>query len=211
MKVFIHPASPNCVAVLAAAMEAGVELEREVVDLFSGANSDPRFLAINPNGLVPVLDDGGFILWETAAILQYLAARSGVRRLLPVDERMRADVTRWQFWNVAHWQPALQVFIFQNLFKRMKGLGQADAGAITETMPRFARNAAILDAALRGRSWLCGDGITVADLSVGAYLVYAEAASVPLAPYTSLLAWWTRLRERPAWRAAQSGLAAFPH
>lgn len=209
MKVFIHPASPNCVAVLAAAMEAGVELEREVIDLFAGAHSNPRFLAINPNGLVPVLVDGGFILWETAAILQYLAARSTPRRLLPEDERMRADVSRWQFWNVAHWQPALQVFIFQNLFKRLKGLGVADPGAITEAMPRLAKNAAILDAALQRRAWLCGDAITVADLSVGAYLVYASAAGVPLEPYPALLAWWSRLRERPAWMAAEAGLAAF--
>ena len=73
MKAYIHPASPNCVAVLTLAQELSVPLETETVDLFAHANTAPEFLSINPNGLVPVLIDGDFVLWETTAILQYLA------------------------------------------------------------------------------------------------------------------------------------------
>ena len=209
MKLYIHPASPNCVAVLAVGTEIGLRLETETVDLFSDANSEPRFLAVNPNGLVPVLVDADFVLWETGAILQYLAARYGGGILLPRDEAMRANVLRWQFWSVAHWQPVLQSFIFQNLFKRLRGLGAADPGVLQDAAPRLAKNAAILNSALQGRSWLCSDDMTVADLSVGAYLIYAEAARVPLEAYPELLAWWSRLRRRPAWLAAETGVPKF--
>ena len=123
MKLHMHPASPNCVAVLAAAAELGTPLDIEQVDLMAGANRNAPFLSINPNGLVPVLEDGDFVLWETVAILQYLAAKNPRQSLLPPDERGRANVTRWQSWGIAHWQPALQVFIFQRLFKRLRGLG----------------------------------------------------------------------------------------
>jgi glutathione S-transferase len=205
MKAYIHPASPNCVAVLAAANEIGLALETETIDLFAGANLEPRFLTLNPNGFVPVLQDGDFILWETSAILQYLAAR-GASSLLPKDEATRADVMRWQLWSVAHWQPALQSFIFENLFKRLKGMGPADPQILQNAAPRLAKNARILNSAVQGRAWLCGEHISVADLTVGAYLVYADAANVPLDNYPALLTWWSRMRQRPAWLAAEAGI-----
>ena len=206
LKAYIHPASPNCVAVLALAGELGIEMRRETVDLFANANLEPQFLAINPNGLVPVLDDDGFRLWETTAILQYLAATRGNSIWLPRDERARADVTRWQAWGIAHWQPALQAFIFQNLFKRLRGLGAADPKIIDETKPKLTKCAGILEAVLHDREWLCGEQVSVADLTVGAYLIYSEQADVSLAPYPRLLAWWSRLRQRPAWSAAEANV-----
>jgi glutathione S-transferase len=139
VKAYIHPASPNCVAVLALVGELNLEMETETVDLFAHANLEPGFLTINPNGLVPVLDDDGFVLWETTAILQYLAVQYGPALLRIQDERARADVTRWQIWGVAHWQPALQAFIFENLFKRLRGLGSADANVIDDATPREER------------------------------------------------------------------------
>jgi glutathione S-transferase len=208
LKAYIHPASPNCVAVLALANELGIEMRRETVDLFGQANLEPQFLAINPNGLVPVLDDDGYRLWETTAILQYLAATGG-GAWLPQDERARADVTRWQAWGIAHWQPALQVFIFQNLFKRLRGLGAADPQIINEATPRLAKYAGILETVLCDREWLCGGQISVADLTVAAYLIYSEPADVPLAAYPHLLAWWSRLRQRPAWSAAEADVPRF--
>jgi glutathione S-transferase len=209
MKAFIHPASPNSVAVLALARELGFELQTETVDLFARENEQPDFLAVNPNGFVPVVDDGGFVLWETTAILQYLAAKRASEGWLAQDERGRADVTRWQVWSVAHWQPALQSFIFQNLFKRLRGLGGPDPQVLAEAAPRLVKNASILDVALRDQAWVCGDRATVADLTAAAYLVYAEPAAIPLGNYPHLLAWWSRLRRRPAWIAAEAGIPKF--
>jgi glutathione S-transferase len=204
MKAYIHPASPNCIAVLAAAHEAGIELATEFVDLFAGKNLEHDFIALNPNGLVPVLVDGDYVLWETTAILQYLAALDGGQTLLPKEERARADVTRWQSWGIAHWQPALQTLIFERLFKRLRGLGAPDAKALEEAMPRLAKHASILESTLASRHWLGGDQITVADLAVGSYLVYAAPAAIPLDEYPHLLAWWCRLRTRSSWSAAEA-------
>jgi len=206
MKALIHPASPNCVAVLAAARELEIELATEVVDLFGQANLDPEFLKINPNGLVPVLLDNDFVLWETTAILQYLASQGRLESLLPLDERTRADVTRWQAWNIAHWQPVLQTFIFENLFKRLRGLGSPDPQILAGAVPRLIKHARVLNTALTDREWLCAGRLTVADLAVGAYLVYAEPAAIALGDYPHLLDWWSRLRRRPAWSAAEAGL-----
>lgn len=210
MRLYTHPASPNCVAVLAAAAEVGLQLELQPVDLFAGDNKSTKFLAINPNGLVPVLQEDDFVLWETTAILQYLASRVAVQSLLPLDERERADVTRWQSWAIAHWQPALQPFIYQNLFKRLKGLGAADQAVIAQAMPKLDGCARILDEALAVRPWICGDRPTVADLALGAYLVYEQAAKIPLSRFAKLAEWWARLRARPAWALAESSMPELP-
>ena len=209
MKVYTHLASPNCVAVHALAGELGLELQREIVDLFEQANLNSGFLAIDPNGLVPTLEDDGYFLWETTAILQYLAATHGDSSWLPQDERARANVTRWQVWGVAHWQPVLQTFIFQNLFKRLRGLGDADPEIIAEAAPKLQKYAAILESSLCEREWLCGDQISVADLTIGAYLIYSDPARIPLVLYPRLGAWWSRLRRRPAWVAAESEIPRF--
>jgi glutathione S-transferase len=211
MKAYIHPASPNCVAVLALARELGAPLATVTVDLFARANNAPEFLSINPNGLVPVLIDGDFALWETTAILQYLATAEGAREWFPDDARGRADVTRWQAWGLAHWQPVLQTFIYQNLFKRLRGLGDADPLIVTEALPKLERLAGILEAQLQRRPWVCGEHATVADLSLGAYLVYADPAHIPLGNFEHLSMWWSRLRERPAWAAAQDGVLRLPN
>lgn len=206
MKLYMHPASPNCVAVQAVAAELGLRLEAEPVDLFAGANRSAEFLALNPNGLVPVLQDDGFVLWETAAILQYMAAKVPAQALLPLDERERAGVTRWQSWAIAHWQPVLQVLIFQRLFKRLKGQGEADEVAVDAALPKLHNCAKILDDAFAARPWICGDRPTIADFALGAYLVYAEVAQIPLSSFEGLGAWWARLRSRPAWLRAESAM-----
>ena len=96
MKAYIHPASPNCVAVLALAGELGLRLDTQRVDLFAGANATPEFLSINPNGMVPVLVDDTFVLWETTAILQYLSSLDDEVGWFAGDARARADISRWQ-------------------------------------------------------------------------------------------------------------------
>ncbi len=126
MQLLIHPASPNCVAVLAATRILGLDMDLRHVDLFKQEQRTPEFLHVNPNGLVPVLRDDDFVLWETVAILQYLATFDTAQALMPRTERRRADVTRWMAWGLAHWNPALQPFIFERLFKPMKGLGPPD-------------------------------------------------------------------------------------
>lgn len=204
MKLYSHPASPNCVAVLATAAHLGIALETEFVDLLKGAQHEPAFLAINPNGTVPVLQDGDFILWESSAIMQLLAASKPGNTLWPDDKRTRADIARWQFWSTAQWIPAIQPYIFENLFKKIKGSGEPDAAVLEKAEAGFSRYARVLDRHLTGRSHLVGSSVTLADLSVGSYLMYAQAARLPWEGYSNIQRWFASIEVLPAWRAVRA-------
>lgn len=114
MKLYGFPASPNTWKVRALAAQLKMPLEFELVDLLKGAQQTPAFLALNPTGRTPVLVDGDFKLWESNAILQYLASKNPTP-LYPNDAKGRADVSRWQFWDLAHWgAQACQPLTFEN-------------------------------------------------------------------------------------------------
>ena len=103
MKLYFHPKSPNATAVLAVAYEFGIALDLQEVNLPGGEQRQSAFLKINPNGKVPALEDGDFVLWESGAIMQYLAAQKPGNSLWPADNRVRADITRWQLWRMGEW------------------------------------------------------------------------------------------------------------
>ena len=103
MKLYCFPPSSNSRKVLAVVRQLGIDVETEIVDLSAGAQRRPEYLAIEPSGRTPALVDGDFRLGESNAIMQYLAATAPQNGLWPRDERMRADISRWQCWQLAHW------------------------------------------------------------------------------------------------------------
>src|SRR5689334_371466 len=103
MKLYFHPGSANARKARMAAALLNIDLDLQLVDVFAGAHKKPEYLAINPNGMVPTLDDGGFVLWESNAIAQYLASTKPNSDLFPSDIKTRADISRWQCWDLAHW------------------------------------------------------------------------------------------------------------
>ena len=203
MKLYLHPASPNCVTVLMTAAYLGVRLETQTVDLFKGEQMNPDYLAINPNGTVPTLCDGDFVLWECNAINQYLAAKAPGNSLWPSDERTRADIARWQFWAICQWLPSLQPYVFENLFKRLKGLGAPDPAVLQSAAEKFNRFALVLDRHLAGREFLVGKSLTLADITAVSYLMYAEPARFPLGDYPNIRRWFKTIQALPSWSEAQ--------
>src|SRR5262249_49589919 len=105
IKLHVAPPSPRPFKVLAVARHLGLDFELCPVDLLNGAHLRPEFAALNPNRKMPVLEDDGFVLWESNAITQYLASKKPESGLLPSDPRKRADVSRWQFWARPHLAP----------------------------------------------------------------------------------------------------------
>jgi len=105
MRLYFHPLSSNSRRVTMTAQQLGLELDLIVIDLLKSEHSDPEFLKFNPNGKVPLLEDGGFYLWESHAIMQYLADRCPGQDLYPREVRARADVNRWLFWSAYHFTP----------------------------------------------------------------------------------------------------------
>ena len=120
MSIRIHafPPSPRAFKVLCLANHLGIDYQLVFLDMLQGAHRGPDFAAINPNMRMPVLEEDGFCLWESNAILQYLASKEPESGVLPLDERDRADVSRWQFWDSAHWDPACAEPVSTNRFSR---------------------------------------------------------------------------------------------
>jgi glutathione S-transferase len=208
MQLFMHPASPNCVAILAAAHMIGLTLDLLQVDLFGEENKRAPFLQINANGLVPVLRDDDFVLWETIAILQYIAAADPQKRLLADDERTRADTSRWMSWGLGHWNPALQPFIFERLFRPMKGLGEADESRLQELEPKLNGTAAVLEERLTRSQYLGGDRICIADVYLAAYPIYAEQARIDFIEFPNIKRWLGAIHTSEAWRNASPSVAS---
>jgi glutathione S-transferase len=200
MKLYMHPASPNVRAVLMTADLLEMPLDKQLVDAMAGEQSTPAYIKVNPNGLFPVLADGDFVLWETIPIMQYLASKKVGNALWPEDDRHRADICRWQCWSLAHWAPALRTYIFENMFKRLKGLGEPDSLAIKNGDETYHRFANILDEQLRSHAYITGAQLTLADLCVSSWLMYATAARIPLEPYANIQRWFELVQSLPAWQ-----------
>jgi glutathione S-transferase len=202
MKLYYHPNSPNCTDVLATANHLGIQLDLQLVDLLKGAQKDPAYLKLNPNGRVPTLVDGDFILWESNAIMQYIASTKQGNALWPADDKTRADIARWQFWQASQWSKATGMLVWENMIKKFLNLGGPDPAKIKEGEELFHVSAAVLDGHLKDRPYLVGDELTLADFSVAAMLIYARPARLPLEKYANLRTWYGRLEKLDAWKKA---------
>ncbi len=202
IKLHVFPASPNARMVLIAAAEAGVDAEICMVDLFKQQQKTPEFLALNPNGLMPALEDGDYVLWESTAIMQYLASQQPGRPLWPEDPKAQADVSRWLSWRLAHWGPTCGIFTFQNMVKQLSGGGDPDAAELAKGGEAMAKYGRVLDEHLKGKSFLAGDHLTLADIAIGSWLTYRSEAEMPIGDFKEILRWHESLESRDAWRKA---------
>ena len=210
MKLYGFPPSPRVWVARAVAAQLGIPLEIELVDLTKGEQRAPEYLAINPTGRVPTRVDGDLKLWETTAIIQYLAGQKP-NALWPDDLRMRADIMRWQSWTLSHWEAASCVpIVFERLVKPLLGAGPPDEAAVSRALENFRRDAKVLDTHLGRQPYLVGNALTLADFSVAGPLVYAEPAGMPLADYPTLHDWFARVTSMPCWKdtAPQRSAAA---
>jgi len=199
MRLHYHPQSRCSQRVLMTARHLGTELELVPVDLFKGEQRSPAFLALNPNHAVPVLEDGGFVLWESFAIMQYLAGKVPGQSLHPADPRARADVDRWLFWCAQHLAPAIAILNWENSIKPLIGAGPADPAEVAEGEALVGEYGAVLDAHLAGREWICGLAVTLADIAIAAPLADTDRARLPVKALPNLQAWFARVRALDCW------------
>jgi glutathione S-transferase len=200
MKLHVFPPSPRALKVRALARHLNLEVEECLVDLFKGEQRAPAYAALNPNMRMPVLEDGDYVLWESNAILLYLAAKKPESGLWPSDVRGQADVTRWLNWESAHWSPACTPFAFERVVKKLAGLGDPNPAEIARGEQLFHPAATALDAMLRGKRWLLGERLTIADFGVATGMVFADAAQFPLEKYGEITRWYDGFRKLPGWQ-----------
>jgi glutathione S-transferase len=201
MKLYQFPLSPNCQKVVALAQEVGVPLELVTVDLFKGEARTPAMLAKNPNGKLPILEDGDFVLWESRAMLAYIAAKAGRADLAPTTPRERAEVDRWTSWQSAHFGPAIRKVAFERIVKKLAGLGPSDEAVVKQGSDEFATTARVLEQSLGTKEYLCGC-LTIADFDLAPYLALSDSCGLDLQAYPRVKAWFERMAARDSMKRA---------
>lgn len=199
MQLYFHPMSGNSRRVLLTATHLNVPVERHVIDLQKGEQRLPPHLGRNPNGKVPVLVHGDLHLWESRAIMQYLADSTPGQTVLPTDAAGRADVTRWMFWDAAHFAQALAVIVSERFVKPLMKR-EPDATELARGEALFASFAPVLDEHLATRTWVAQNKVTLADFSLASGLALAGPAKIPVENYAHIRAWLGRVQELDAWQ-----------
>ena len=165
------------------------------VDLMSGEQRGESYRALNPTSRVPTLVDGDLKLWESNAVLVYLAEKHPSGKLLGEDARERAEVARWMFMNAAHLSPANSRILAHTM--RLPE-DQRIPRVVEEARAEIARCLAPLDSQLSGKEYIVGR-FTAADVALAPTLAFAPMLGIDLAPYPAISAWLKRMAGRPAW------------
>jgi glutathione S-transferase len=175
--------------------ELGLEFDRTNAGMEHGVVNTPEYRKMNPNGLVPTLDDDGFVLWESHSIVRYLSARYGKGVLWPMDERERAVANQWMDWAFSFQSSVRDAF--WNLIRTPAE--KRDAKAIEASRVKSGQMAAILDAALADRLYVAG-GFSMGDIPVGTEVQRWIRLPLERPKLPHLEAWFERLCARPAFK-----------
>lgn len=174
--------------------ELGVEFHHEDTNFQNGSTRSPEFLRLNPNGRVPVLDDDGFVLFESLAINLYLARKFG-GPLAPQDERENALMVQWSLWVENEIEkPVLLAAVNSRLFAEEARSPEERAVALR----KLDRPWKVLDAHLASTDYIVGDRFTVADLNIASVMTLVPLTGIDLAPWPNVMAWLERCLHRPA-------------
>jgi len=202
MKLYCHPASTTSRPVMLFVAENNVPVEIQVVDLFTGEQYQPPYEAINPNHLVPVLDDGDFRLTESSAILKYLADKID-SPLYPKDLKARARVNERMDWvntqlcrDFAYGTVYPQIFPFHR-----RRSDEAQSAQLQWGCERAQGWLKVLDQHILGSAdaWMCGQQMTIADVFAASFVALAETIGSDLSAYPNVRAWLARMKALKNW------------
>ncbi len=199
LTIWGRKSSSNVQSVMWCVAELGLPYRRIDVGHKYGGNDTPEFLAMNPNGLVPVLRDGDDEpLWESGAILRYLAARYGDEAFWPRDAAARAQLDKWAEWGKLN----VSMEVNRSLFSPIVRTAPRDRneGAIAAALRSIARTLAIAERRLADHSFLCGDGFTLADIPFGHILFRYFTLPLDRPDLPAVRRYYDRLTARPAYR-----------
>ena len=211
MKLYYHPVSTTCRPIMMFADEAGIALDFQLVDLFTGAHLKPEFAAVNPSCQVPVLDDDGFRLSESSAILKYLAEKVG-SAAYPKDLRARARVNeRMDWFNTGLYRDLGYGVIYPQCLPTHKRPDERVQAAILAWGREKSRSwLQVLDAQVLGSNpYVCGQELTIADYFGAALLTVGEVVHLDYRPWPNVQRWLEAMKARPSWAKANEGFYAF--
>jgi glutathione S-transferase len=201
LRIWGRLSSVNVQKVVWTADELGLAYERKEAGGAFGVVSTDEYRRMNPNALVPVIEEDGFVLWESNAIVRYLAARHGAGTLWPDDLRARADADRWMDWQATTFTPAMRDAFWQLVRVPAE---KRDAAAVEASRAASEKAAAILEAHLAGRDFVAGDAFSPADIALGC--AAHRWLHLPLARESrpEMERWYASLKARPGARQVLS-------
>jgi glutathione S-transferase len=178
--------------------ELKVPYERIDAGMQYGVVNEPQFRRMNPNGLVPVIDDAGAIIWESNAIVRYLGAKYGKGTLWPEDPAARAQSDKWMDWcATVYWPPMREVF--WGLIRTPPE--KRNLELIENSRKKAAEILKVLDAALAGSDYIAGSQLTIGDIPLGAISWrWFGIAGMERPPFPYVEAWFKRLSQREAFK-----------
>ena len=197
LKIWGRTNSVNVKKALWAAEELGVRYERVDAGMQFGVVKTPEYRKMNPNSLVPTIDDDGFVLWESHSIVRYLAAKHGAGTLWPNDLRVRADADRWMDWTHS-FSREFQRPVFWPLVRTPPE--KRDLKAIEEACRKCGELLAIPDQSLSKKPYLAGSNFTMGDIPLGCHVQLWMRLSIERPRQPNLEAWFNRLCSRPAFK-----------
>jgi glutathione S-transferase len=162
-----------------------------------GVVNTPEYRSLNPNGLVPTIEDNGFVLWESNAIVRYLAATHGAGSLWPQDLKTRAEADRWMDWSNTTFWPAIRT-LFMGLIRTAPD--KRDPRALEESRLKTAEVLHIVDAHLKTHEYLAGDTFTMGDIALGCGIWRWMALPIERQPLPNVQRWFDVLARRPAYK-----------
>ena len=197
LKIWGRTNSINVQKVLWCCAELGLRHDRIDAGMQFGVNNTAEYKAMNPNGLVPTIDEDGFVLWESHAIVRYLSRKHGTGKLWPEDARTAADADRWMEWYSTTMWLNLRP-IFWNLVRTAPE--KRNLAEVEEGRTKLAANLAIVDANLAKRDYMAGASFTMGDIpiGVGAYRWFNLPIERPNLPHFER--WYQRICARPAFK-----------
>ena len=194
MKLYGHPWSNAARRVQMLCEECGIPYTYQLVDLLKGEQYKPEYQAINPNSKVPVMDDDGFVLWESQAIMRYLADKHKASAWYPVEPKARAHVEQWLDWNQTRLGQEAAKIMFNTHFAGDK----RNDKAIEDAKTWLEKILPVLEDALKQHSYLGGNQPNLADIAVATNLAYLEACEYDLKPYPVVARWYDSMKKRPS-------------
>ncbi|HZM34708.1 MAG TPA: glutathione S-transferase family protein [Burkholderiales bacterium] len=195
LKIWGRTNSVNVKKALWAAAELGLEYERVDAGMQFGVTRTPEYISMNPNSLVPTIEDDGFVLWESHSIVRYLAAKHGAGTLWPTDLRQRADAERWMDWAFT-----LQGAMRDVFWGLIRTPPEKRDGKAIEAGARRSRELlqAVLEKNLEKRPYVTGGSFTMGDIPVGCEVQRWMRVPIERPRLPAVEAWFERLRARPA-------------
>ena len=194
LRIWGRITSVNVQKVVWTADELGIAYERLEAGGTFGVVGTPEFTRMNPNNLVPVIEDDGFALWESNAIVRYLAAKHAPGTLWPDDLRLRADIDRWMDWQATTFTPAMRDAFWQLMRTAPE---RRDATAVENSRAASEKGAAVLDAHLAGRAYVAGEAFSPADIVLGCAAHRWLNLPLEREPRPEIARWYACLKSRP--------------